>query len=866
MAQTAPARTPFSQQQQTRSTHHHPRQSTGRKLKSPRPSSSEVTPASTRAVPPPSPSDFPSLVPSSSPKAAAATDAPATTTTTAATADLVEPSNGPSWARVSSQVLPEAPKGSLIAKLHPSSTGPSSPYARPATTTTTIPSSPTTPQTSRLPTRHAIKRSSSVPRHQNNNGPSTNNIPTKRKSTSQQASHRKSHSQSSRLPVYAHDHNVPSVLLKPLSPKSSSLSPLAPSFSFKPRTSIESTSSSPRSSNTPHDENNDDSNERRQQQHSSTDEAQPTLGEHLSPTAPAFEPPTATTNDDNLAATDASLLHETAPVGLGLSSAGEQSSNETQSFVAATTKPQQADLMTESEPTEVATNDDAPSVEEIDLTQEAAETAEIVQEQQQKPAVANVQDPEQQQDTQTQQQQGSDDEATLPEPLIHATENIAKREQHDQQHQQQQQKDESSSTTELESSTSQLPEPLVHALENKLEQEDLPRQEQQQEDLPTSVEQVPVKLQKQANVIDDDETNEDIPLSAEQVVAEQTLADVLDVDEVPAEQLKQEMDKLKETDQKQDAKLEQAQDESKVVVDSDRAANLDQDEASVDNFKTEQTGSAPRWEPFEDPELSTGVISQTKAEDLIDSETQLDTTKENKVERQQPAEIVAAMNEDDDKTTTPKQTFAEQQTMASNFATDSQQSLSNDVVNELPKELDSATDDVKESVQNAPQETNMGLATTSGGNEGRDDDDNNDDNNNNNNNDRNKDPNSNEAPSLTMAIVNAWHSTTWAKRIPAIIASVAINFGLPFVNGVMLGFGELFARNWIGQRMGWGNPFRAPGLSSEPTTSGTRANTSNVGLRGSSKQQHPLSGGAGLRTTVEAVETEARDALHSASS
>lgn len=43
------------------------------------------------------------------------------------------------------------------------------------------------------------------------------------------------------------------------------------------------------------------------------------------------------------------------------------------------------------------------------------------------------------------------------------------------------------------------------------------------------------------------------------------------------------------------------------------------------------------------------------------------------------------------------------------------------------------------------------------------------------------------APSLTLAISSAWHTAPWSRKIWAIIASVAINVGLPFVNGVMLG-------------------------------------------------------------------------------
>lgn len=44
-----------------------------------------------------------------------------------------------------------------------------------------------------------------------------------------------------------------------------------------------------------------------------------------------------------------------------------------------------------------------------------------------------------------------------------------------------------------------------------------------------------------------------------------------------------------------------------------------------------------------------------------------------------------------------------------------------------------------------------------------------------------------DAPSLTLAIYTAWNMTTWQERIPALLASLLINVGLPFVNGVFLG-------------------------------------------------------------------------------
>ena len=134
-------------------------------------------------------------------------------------------------------------------------------------------------------------------------------------------------------------------------------------------------------------------------------------------------------------------------------------------------------------------------------------------------------------------------------------------------------------------------------------------------------------------------------------------------------------------------------------------------------------------------------------------------------------------------------------------------------------------------------------------------------------------PPSGDAPSLSLTIYTAWNETSWARRIPAIVASVAINFGLPFINGVMLGtsplsllrscsrsltctetgFGELFARNWIGAKLGWGTPLAPPG------TSGGRASTTGVGLRaaGANEGQAGERRSAGERTAAEGIATEA---------
>ncbi|GAA6027927.1 hypothetical protein JCM8097_001785 [Rhodosporidiobolus ruineniae] len=106
-----------------------------------------------------------------------------------------------------------------------------------------------------------------------------------------------------------------------------------------------------------------------------------------------------------------------------------------------------------------------------------------------------------------------------------------------------------------------------------------------------------------------------------------------------------------------------------------------------------------------------------------------------------------------------------------------------------------------------------------------------------------------DAPSLTLAVRSAWHTAPWSRKLWAVIASLAINVGLPFVNGVMLGFGELFARNVLGVRLGW------PLHSSSPTVPATgRANTSGVGLRSAgTRVGTEVPGHAAAKTAVEAV-------------
>ncbi|BGP38782.1 hypothetical protein JCM10450v2_002736 [Rhodotorula kratochvilovae] len=113
------------------------------------------------------------------------------------------------------------------------------------------------------------------------------------------------------------------------------------------------------------------------------------------------------------------------------------------------------------------------------------------------------------------------------------------------------------------------------------------------------------------------------------------------------------------------------------------------------------------------------------------------------------------------------------------------------------------------------------------------------------------------APSLTLALASAWHTAPWTRKIWAVLASLAINVGLPFVNGVMLGFGELFARNVVGVRLGW--PL-ASSSSSSGAASG-RANTAGVGLRAAgARGTADVPGHAGAKTAVEAAGEVVREA------
>ncbi|KAK4051817.1 hypothetical protein OIV83_002522 [Microbotryomycetes sp. JL201] len=845
MAQTAPPRVPFQhgaaatngQQPQP---HAKPPAAAQRK-RGGAARMSAPPPAAPAPQVPPSPSEFPSLGGSSSPPVVPQPPPAATV--------VVPDSSQASWATVSSAVRPQAPKGSVVSRLQPSSTGPTSPYSRP--TPSSEPAAASSAAATKLP-RHQhstgagpSKRAGSLPRSSTTSAAlsaSSSNHGKKKPA----AGHRKSQSQS-RLPTYsahssgsqhlhqqynpAANNTVPATLLKPLSPKSSSLSPLAPSFSFKPRSSTSPQSSSAPTSST------ESSPARRT---SSSAPRQPLndiphFVEDLPPNAPDDEPSSSSSSS--------LLLDEQAPVGLGLTEASEM--NESKPTVQQHQEQRDA-LLVDEQPPSSAVRDEQAANDSDDVASTVPEAAQ----------------PEKIEESPASQAEVIAEDTRLPEPLVHALENkvedaVATAAAEKPEH-----------VSEGLTEQAVLPEPLVHAIENKVEreqQETAVTQEMAEEqsstpafkhkieqaasavehqpssdgpsadeaDLATAVEQVPAALAQRRDQQEQLLTTatDDIPVTAEEIAAEESLADVLDVDELPANELKEEMDKL-ETAQVTEVQPQQmsSTDEAKALAAKAPSRDVGDE---VDGPAHVRSCSAPTWEPFEDPESLPAAISQTRIE-----EGQNDAILDHKGENEG----------DEDESSTPRPVVT-QTALSSQHPTRDQSTAESDAVSVEQRPI--SEEQTTSSTDLVTSDDTARRPPTDNGSSG--------------NGDGGRDPNSDEAPSLTMAIVNAWHSTTWAKRIPAIIASIAINFGLPFVNGVMLGFGELFARNWIGIRMGWGNPFRAPGLSSEPPASGARTNTANVGLRGSSTSpNHPLSGSAGVRTAVEAAEQEALDLAHHA--
>ncbi|KAJ6513314.1 hypothetical protein C8R45DRAFT_963208 [Mycena sanguinolenta] len=77
--------------------------------------------------------------------------------------------------------------------------------------------------------------------------------------------------------------------------------------------------------------------------------------------------------------------------------------------------------------------------------------------------------------------------------------------------------------------------------------------------------------------------------------------------------------------------------------------------------------------------------------------------------------------------------------------------------------------------------------------------------------------------SATLAIFDSSLSTR--TRLTALFSSLAINLLLPFVNGVMLGFGEIFAKNIVLEYFGW-RPLPRPGSVAASTGFGATSRPS----------------------------------------
>lgn len=68
--------------------------------------------------------------------------------------------------------------------------------------------------------------------------------------------------------------------------------------------------------------------------------------------------------------------------------------------------------------------------------------------------------------------------------------------------------------------------------------------------------------------------------------------------------------------------------------------------------------------------------------------------------------------------------------------------------------------------------------------------------------DQDSKPNYPPTGSLTLAAFNPYSTIPLSRRLALISGSIFINLGLPFLNGVMLGFGEIFARVVVAPALG----------------------------------------------------------------
>lgn len=349
----------------------------------------------------------------------------------------------------------------------------------------------------------------------------------------------------------------------------------------------------------------------------------------------------------------------------------------------------------------------------------------------------------------------------------------------------------------------------------------------------------------------------DMPLSAEAVASQPTLDDVLDVEEVPTEEAKPEEEKevrkgwwnADETNETEKPQVGQAEHSDSMVDPQLAKETVESAGAQADGFVEKGfeevdriSAEAQDGETEIKKEAGRGVTAEESYRDVVD------------VEEPQ----TRAGND----TSTPLGSFlssAFQPTDMSFSATNESESVKEETTGTPANEPESSSSPTPVASTSQPQEASSTTtppirrrSSSPPPPERR----------------PSESHAADSAPSLTLAISSAWHTAPWSRKLWAIIASVAINVGLPFVNGVMLGtlrpakssqramsnrvqrclagFGELFARNVLGVRFGWP-------LHNDASTTGSsaRANTGGVGLRsaGAYKTSN-VNGGQGVATDV----------------
>lgn len=91
-------------------------------------------------------------------------------------------------------------------------------------------------------------------------------------------------------------------------------------------------------------------------------------------------------------------------------------------------------------------------------------------------------------------------------------------------------------------------------------------------------------------------------------------------------------------------------------------------------------------------------------------------------------------------------------------------------------------------------------------------------------------PNYPPTGSLTLAAFDPYSSIPLSRRLALISGSIFINLGLPFLNGIMLGFGEIFARVVVAPALGITGVGWAGDTARAVVNWGTGRKTSDVGL------------------------------------